>query len=138
MPRDARRRRFNEKFSHQMLDLINATSNHPLKFLVNPITRKWHDVRHGSELPATQIGHAESFHSEARERLFLEDADFNQLSNWRGERQGVVFQKTGVLIDGVPVEKRTADMWERIGLLPKGTVTRSPKSAGWDPATQRA
>ncbi|MCP4570769.1 MAG: hypothetical protein GY838_00295 [bacterium] len=79
------------------------------------------------------MGHAESLHAGGPERLFLEDADFNQMSNWCGERQGAVFRKPCVSIGGIPVDSRTARMWESIGALPSNTVASSPQGGGWTP-----
>ncbi len=126
-------RPYNQRFSQICVNQILSKTGHPLSFLVDPKTQWWRATRHGKKVPSIQIGHAESLHARGRERLFLEDADYNQLSNWKGERYGVIFQKTGVLIKGVHVEYRTAKMWESIGLLPKGTVASSPRSEGWRP-----
>jgi hypothetical protein len=129
----SRDRIYNQRFSQLCLTQILAKPGHALEFLVDRSTRHWIARKHGSKAASIQIGHAESLHAGGPERLFLEDADFNQLSNWKGERQGVIFSKRGVLIDGVPVEYRTAMMWESVGKLPAGTVARSPRSSGWIP-----
>ena len=131
---DRRKRVHNQRFSHMCLARILATPGHLLSFLVDEQKGKWRGTRHGSETPAIQIGHAESLHAGGAEGLFLEDADFNQMSNWKGERQGAIFQKSGVLIGGIPVERRTAQMWEAVGELPPGTVAGAPISRGWIPA----
>jgi hypothetical protein len=130
---DNRSRIYNERFSKECLTKILAKPGHVLSFLVDQRARRWHARQHGSDVPSVQVGHAESLHAGGPERLFLEDADFNQLSNWKGERQGAIFQKSCVIIDGVHVEFRTAKMWESVGKLPKGTVARSPLSDGWIP-----
>lgn len=80
-----------------------------------------------------QAGHHMSFHSGAPEHLALEDAWFNQLSSNKGETQGAIFEKPAIDIGGIPVETRTAEMWEHLGLLPPGTVEHAPHSPGWDP-----
>ncbi len=126
-------RRYNQRFSQMCLDQILANPQHMLSFLVNRRRRKWNATQHGSEGPSVQVGHAESRHAGGPERLFLEDADFNQMSNWCGERQGAVFGKPCVLIGGIPVDHRTAKMWESVGELPKGTVARSLTNGGWTP-----
>ena len=118
---------------NRQLQTILRNPNHPLQFLINPATRYWFGRVQGLEVPAVQAGHAESLYSEAPERLFLEDADFNQTSNWVGESKGAVFQKGGIVIGGVPVERSTAMMWQRLGLLPGGTVESSPSHPGWTP-----
>ena len=126
-------RRYNQRFSKLCVDQILGIKNHLLSFLVDPNTRWWRATRHGMNEPSVQIGHLESYHSEAPERLCLEDSDFNQMSNWKGERHGAIFKKTCVLIGGVHVEHRTASMWESVGLLPKGTVASASRSEGWSP-----
>jgi hypothetical protein len=80
-----------------------------------------------------QAGHLESFRSGAPERLALEDADRNQLKNWTVEnrwRQGITMT-TAVVFGGVPVEKATAEQWERLGLLPNGTTAKALPHPGW-------
>lgn len=127
----------NPRFAAEMLHRILAVEDHPLNFMVDRSGGhgKWKARRvHGQDAPSFQVGHATSLHSGAAERLFVEDADFNQLSNWRGETQGAIFEKPGVLIGGVHVELRTAKMWEGTGLLPKDTVENAVNSKGWDPA----
>lgn len=134
---EQRARVHNQHFSQICLTQILARPGHPLRFLVDSRTRRWRATRHGSADPAVQVGHLQSLHAGGPERLCLEDADFNQLSNWRGERQGAVFTKSCVLIGGVHVELRTAKMWEATGMLPIGTVARSPRSDGWNPEAGR-
>ena len=128
------RRRHNTTFMAWVRAMIASQDDHPLKFLLSPKGDRFLGRRHGSEFyPTVQAGHAISFHGGAPERLFVEDADFNQMSNWRGERQGYIFEKTGVNIHGVPVERSTAEQWERLGLLPTGTVGKCPIHMGWRP-----
>ena len=128
-----RTRPYNPRFMREQLAVILSNHRHPLRFLVNPRTRTWYSRSHLSMQPTVQAGHLTSLHSGARERLAIEDSLFNQLSNWRGERQGAIFQKQAVNVGGVPVEERTARVWERIGKLPRGTVDRAPKHPGWVP-----
>jgi Bacterial toxin 5 len=101
---------------------------------VDPALRTWRARRHANEhAPAVQAGHLQSFHSGAPERLALEDADQNQMKNWTVEnrwRQGITMT-TAVEIGGVPVERATAERWERLSLLPKGTVAKAPSHPGW-------
>jgi RHS repeat-associated protein len=123
-------RRFNRRFAREALKIIRSDKKHPLRFLLDKTGKKFASRAHGADQPAVQVGHRESFHSGAEEALFLEDADFNQTSNWLGETFGAIFQKRGVVIGGVHVEYRTAAMWERLGLLPEGTVAASPISLG--------
>jgi len=124
-------RKYNQRFSQMCVSQILSVQEHPLLFLVDPVTRWWKATRHGKDDHSVQIGHLESYHSGAKERLCLEDADFNQVSNWKGERHGAIFQKSCVLIGGVHVEYRTALMWESCGPLVKGTVASAPRTEGW-------
>jgi len=64
----------------------------------------------------------------------IEDADLNQLGGNVIESKGtkaypVTSYKEAVLIDGVPVDVASALQWERLGLLPPGTVASSPRIA---------
>jgi hypothetical protein len=61
-----------------------------------------------------------------REFLMLEDADLNWLSGQSVEAQGAYSSKGAVLIDGYPVDIRTARLYESHGLLPAGTVAAAP------------
>jgi RHS repeat-associated protein len=106
--------RSRQAFMREQLKIILQEPNHPLRFLINPNTKTWLARSHLSELPAVQAGHLTSRHSGALERFALEDAFFNQLSNWKGEMQGAIFMKTAVNIGGVPVEARTAQLWQSL------------------------
>jgi hypothetical protein len=120
-----------------MKAIIQETPGHPLTFLLTPDGQKYMGRRHGSEdSPSVQAGHGTSFHSGAPERLFIEDADFNQRSNWNGESKGHIFEKHGVDIGGIPVESTTAYWWEKDGLLPPGTVEHAMPHPGWSPSVQ--
>jgi hypothetical protein len=57
----------------------------------------------------------------------LEDADLNQLGGQVIETPGAFSYKEAVLIDDVPVDVASALQWERLGLLPPGTVGTSPR-----------
>jgi hypothetical protein len=113
------------------LKRILGDTRHPLRFLIDPKKKDWLARTHLSELPTVQAGHLTSFHSGAPEALALEDSFFNQVSNWKGERFGAVFEKAAVDIGGIPVEVRTAEMWESLGVIDQGTVERAMRSAGW-------
>ena len=56
----------------------------------------------------------------------LEDADLNWLSGQVIESQGAYSSKGAVLIDGYPVDIRTARLYESHALLPEGTVDAAP------------
>jgi hypothetical protein len=133
-----------ETFMRWALARIVGTKGHPLAFLVDPVTKTFHSqygTRHKLALknedhPPVQAGHLVSFHGLAHashERLALQDADFNQEQNYTAERPGIraiVFSQA-VEIGGIPVEGRTAQMWEDLHLLPKGSVAAAPASHGW-------
>ena len=111
----------------RQLRTILDDPHHPLSFLVDRLTGKWVARSHLSEEPTVQAGHLTSRHSGAAERYAVEDALFNQLSNWKGETgRRAVFQKQAVDIGGVPVEYRTAKMYERLGLLPNVRIPNLP------------
>ena len=78
-----------------------------------------------------QAGHleAKSFSEAAgKSRAFfmLEDADLNWLSGQQIETRGAYSSKGAVLIDGYPIDIRTARLYESHGLLPSGTVNAAP------------
>jgi hypothetical protein len=90
--------------------------------------------------PTIQIGHQGAFAGGAPEQFMIEDADLNQLGGNVIESKGtkadpskgtkaepVSSYKEAVLIDGVPVDVASAQQWERLGLLPPGTVDSSPR-----------
>lgn len=115
-------------------EILAAGAMHPLAFLVDPVTRNWRARWHANEhAPAVQAGHLQSFHSGAPERLALEDADQNQLKNWTVENRwrGGITLTTAVVIGGIPVEKATATLWERLSLLPEGTTMNARPHPGW-------
>jgi Bacterial toxin 5 len=131
---ERRIRAFNTMFMDEMLEKILADKEHILGFLVDRKRGKWKGRTHADpKSMAVQAGHKVSFHSGEPERLFLENADFNQCSNWYGESKGAIFHKEGVVIGGAPIERRTAEQCERLGLLPKGTVANAPVHTGWTP-----
>jgi hypothetical protein len=74
-----------------------------------------------------QVGHQSAFASGAPEQFMLEDADLNQLTGQVIESKGALSAKPAVVIEDVPVELESAAQWERLELLPQGTVAKSPK-----------
>jgi RHS repeat-associated protein len=132
-PSKPNKRPHNQAARRRMEKIIRSTPGHLLAPLINPATGKFWSGRHGEfELPAVQMGHGESLFSSGRHSLLLEDADFNQLSNWTGESQGVGFEKPGVTLMGIPVELRTARLLERQLQWPAGTVDAAPPTKGWE------
>lgn len=104
---------------------------HRLHFLIDGHSGTWLSREKHSQTPTIQAGHLVSRHAGRGERFALEDSTFNQWSSNKGERQGAIFVKTALDIDGVPVERRTALLWERAGLLPPGTVAAARPHPGW-------
>ena len=117
----------NSIFMSEMLPLVQ-NPNHPLHKLYKETTDDWTSRAMYSHDPTVQAGHLVSRHSDLEERFALEDSTFNQWSSNVGETQGAIFVKQAVLIrlygdnEGVPVERRTAELWERVGILPPGTL----------------
>ncbi len=120
--------------------------NHPLHFLVvrkqgpgGSVTYDWRKTTRitkkgrrqtgryqgNEDGPVVQVGHQGAHASGAREQFTLEDADLNQLGGQTIESKGAFSFKGAIDIDGVPVDIDSALQWERLGLLPKGTVAAS-------------
>lgn len=118
------------KFMKDMLKLILDDENHRLSNLVDRKKKKWKSRDMHSEVESVQAGHLTSFHSGQPEFLAIEDALFNQADSNVGESRGHVFVKTAVDIDGIPVEYRTAQLYEKAWNLKPGTLTSKPHS-GW-------
>jgi RHS repeat-associated protein len=117
--------------AHELNTTLKEGKKGPLAFLIDWKTRTWKATTHLSSEPSVQAGHRVSRHSGAPERFGLEDAFENQRANWRGETQGVVFDREFVKIGEHSVEKVTAQHWEAQGHLAKGTVDAAPKHLGW-------
>jgi Bacterial toxin 5 len=75
--------------------------------------------------PIVQVGHQGAFAAGVPERLMLEDAGLNQHSGRTIESKGAYSFKDAVMIGEVPVDVASAQQWERLGLLRRGTVARS-------------
>lgn len=118
-------------------EIVEREGSHPLEFLVDSEKGNWRSRTHLSmDDLGVQAGHLESRHGLQpgdSERFAVEDAYFNQSDNWGkgGEQGGVIYNKSAVDIGGIPVEKRTALMWEELGYLPKGSVSNAPPHPGW-------
>ena len=128
-------------FLKTQLKIILDNPQHLLRFLVDPETQWWRGTKLYSKEPGVQAGHIISRHSGAPERFALEDPVFNAFSSAKGETQGAVFIKEAIEIEGAHVERRTAEMLERMydpkrGYgLPPGTVANARKSPGWETVT---
>ena len=122
------------------LKQITSAPDHPLQCLVEKSSGQWHPNAVGSESkPSVDAGHLTSKWTGAPPFFALEDSDFNRVFN-KGEnktRHGVIYEKSAVLIGGVPVERRTAQMLENVAqkpdrtpAFPKGTVAGAPVVKG--------
>lgn len=116
--------------------LIASVANHPLRFLLNASGRfhrqqgmtEHHNLADHPEL--VQMGHIESDKLGGPERLMLQGAWEYQLNNVsiEGPRvAGAVISQEAISIGGIAVDRRTAQFWEDIGWLAKGTVANSPR-----------
>src|SRR5215217_1141952 len=117
-------------FMSEALKALKA-SDHPLHWLIKKDTGSWLSRKKYSFDPTVQAGHLVSRHSGLEERFALEDSTYNQWSSNVGESQGAIFIKDAVDIGGIPVERRTAELWESAGKLPAGTVASAPAHPGW-------
>jgi hypothetical protein len=117
-------------FMSEALGPLRGT-DHPLHWLIKKDTGSWWSRKKYSFDPSVQAGHLVSRHSGLEERFALEDSTYNQWSSNVGESQGAIFVKDAVDIGGIPVERRTAELWERSGKLPAGTVASAPPHPGW-------
>lgn len=126
-----------------LLHILGQGTAHPLAFLIDWQRKDWHsrkgsrraDALSNEHFPPVQPGHLQSFRSLANpatsERLALEDADFNQEKNYSVESRGGWVETTAFDIGGVPVEAATAQMWQRVGVLPPPAAGRWPPHPGW-------
>ncbi len=123
----------NAAFMEQARKLIAADPNHPLRGLLDA-SGNWLARSPFSEAggmwPPVQAGHLESRWA-GGDRLALQDGFSNQqegrwvesLKNW--------VSRDAVEIGGIPVERETAEMWERYRILRKGTTAAAKHSSGW-------
>jgi RHS repeat-associated protein len=126
----SQKRKYNQAFMKNQLNKILRDPTHPLGFLVDQKAKDWKSRSHLSHLPGVQAGHLTSLHSGAPERLALEDAWFNQVSSNKGERQGAIFEKQAIDVEGIPVELRTAEMWFRTDVS-KEFRNWAERNMGW-------
>ncbi|MFC1475876.1 DUF4157 domain-containing protein [Candidatus Zixiibacteriota bacterium] len=138
-PRRSRRRRASPRPFMNAVRRQISKPDHPLHFLLKRgnwttttrITKKGKLQRGrysgGEEGPIVQAGHMGAYASGARQRFMIEDADLNIMSGRAIESRKALSFKKAVVIEGVPVDIASALQWERLGLLAKGTVARSPK-----------
>lgn len=128
------------KFMKIQLNTILAAPNHPLRFLVDETTGQWKSRQLYSQEIGVQAGHTQTragLDSHQPETLAVEDALDNQMDSRTTESRGGFIEKAVINIDGVPVMRHSARMWEKIGLLPRGTVQNAPAHPGYSAHTQR-
>ena len=87
----------------------------------------------GETGPVVQAGHADAYASGASQRFVLEDADLNQLSGNVIESKGGYSSKEALFVTkpdgtgGVWVEAESLKQWERLEVVPPGTVDAAVK-----------
>ena len=129
-----------EQMRREAAKRISETSNHPLRFLLDPETIgtknpkfKRPPNRSHSTLIANpdviEMGHIISDKAGGPEYLMLQNAWLNQFSNVTaeglrrgGSNLGVFINNVAVDIGGIAVDLPTAQMWEELSLLAEGTV----------------
>jgi hypothetical protein len=89
-------------------------------------------------VPGLQAGHRRSAFrirkTGERDRLAIEDADYNQVASNTMESSGIWADRESVVIDGVVVDLATARMWARQREFPRLTpemVEKAPRHQGW-------
>jgi hypothetical protein len=135
-----------------MNDAIKSVSDptHPLNNLVAPNVAgeaDWHKVARvtksgkvqkgryeGSEThPIVQAGHKGAFAAGGEQEFMLEDADLNQSSGQTIESKGAYSFKERLFVTksdgsgGVWVDRASLQQWERLGVVPEGTVDNALK-----------
>jgi LysM repeat protein len=120
------RQTFRRDISEIIDTAIKQNGSHPLQSVAykDPKTNKW-KLR-----PEYEAGHGTSNFSGKREMFAVEHRNFNN-GDSRLEGKGKILKKLAVDIGGVPVERRTAQMLEKQGLLPKGTIKKATSHPGW-------
>ncbi|WP_375502896.1 glycine zipper domain-containing protein [uncultured Nostoc sp.] len=129
----AGRNKFRSDIAEIIGTAIENNKSHPLQDLV------YKDKKNKWKLKTEyEAGHLTSNHSGRREMFAVEAQRFNQGDNrLEAKEKGYkVLKKLAVDIDGVPVERRTAKMLEKQGLLPKGTVKKASSHPGWTRGVQ--
>lgn len=115
--------------------MINSASAHLLRFLLDASGRFHRQAgltSHDSLInhpELVQMGHIGSNKLGGQERLMLQGAWENQLNNISIETPhiaGAVIDQQAISIGGIAVDLRTAEFWELIGWLPRGTCAAAP------------
>lgn len=154
---DARDR--NAFMEHCRQVIVERGDSHPLRHVLLDENGDWKGPRtaENQDVPTVQAGHVttrgfarefdpradregDGFTTPIHDRFALEDPVFNvEFGGRMGEgntRRGDfnIISREAVDIDGVPVDRRTAEMLERTGELHvPGGVDSLPRSAGWQP-----
>ncbi|ABE61701.1 hypothetical protein Nham_0825 [Nitrobacter hamburgensis X14] len=115
--------------------LIASDPDHPLGFLLNKRGRfrsqrglKHHELMERPDI--VQMGHIRSNKLGEDEFVMLQGGWENQFNNVTIEMshiRGAVLDQPAVSIGGVVVDLKTAQYWENVGLLKRGTVACSPR-----------
>ena len=119
-------------FREQALEIILNNPNHPLRFLLNPETGNFipssSSIASGQNNVTVHMGHRQApgnVHGNRRSRMGLQDG-------WANVVLGDIdIELDFIDIQGVAVHRESAILWERLGLLPRGTVARSPSTQGF-------
>ncbi len=125
----------NRTFIAQAERIISADPNHPLKLLIDPNTHKFWGKTAFADVaeaqPTVQAGHTMSRFA-GGQRLAIQDAYSNWLEGLAEAKWHVSLRET-VDIGGVPVERGTALLYERLGVIPSGTTAYAQPCEGWQP-----
>lgn len=138
-PVEAAHNRARQKFNREMQSLIKQAADHPLSFLIDPSSGGWWSASRYAETVTVNAGHLRSqkVATVGTNHLALEDASFNLTFDQPTEHRSVegYFEKTAILIDDVPVDLRTAQMWSSTGKLKgiavPGTTKTYPVRPEW-------
>lgn len=130
------RSRMTSRFREWAIDRISGTQGHLLEFLLDDSKGDFLSAprRRHSDLAdslAVEMGHRISRHTGAPEGIAIQDAWTNQIDNIVIERLGGWVDNPTIEIGGVPVDLRSAWLWESWGLLPEGTCATAPRALGW-------
>jgi len=110
--------------------IISRDPNHPLRFLLDGKRfKRTKGLSHDKLIDdpsLVQMGHIRSKKLGGEERIMLQGAWENQVQGITIERKAgvAVLDNPTIDIGGIAVHKATAEWWEKIGWLPRGTVLK--------------
>ena len=115
--------------------LIREDPDHPLSFLLDARGkfRPQRGLKHVELLDRpdlVQMGHIRSDKLGEEEFLMLQGAwenQFNAVTVESAHMGGAVADQGAVSIGGIAIDLKTAQYWENVGLLKKGTIAKSPR-----------